>query len=157
MRASGEPPLSPEIPLKLPACEFVYEAVVELGQGFLRLGQGPLGERTIVPITGGRFEGPNIKGIVLGGGADRQLVRADGATLLDALYELRTDDGAVLTVNNRALITKRADGTPYAFSQLNITAPQGPHAWLNHLVFVGDLSFDPERPETVLIRVYSLS
>jgi len=143
--------------VNLPRTEFVYEAIVELGQGFFKLGMGPLGERTIVPITGGVFEGPRFKGIVLSGGADRQLVRADGATLLNALYELKTDDGAVVTVNNRALITKRADGSPYAFSQLDITAPEGPHDWLNHLVFVGDLEFDPAKPASVLIRVYSLA
>jgi hypothetical protein len=150
-------PLAPEIPIATPGTQFVYEALVELDMGFLRLGKGPLGERTLVPITGGRFEGPRIKGAVLSGGADRQLVRADGATLLDALYELRTEDGAVITVNNRALVTKRADGSAYAFSQLNIVAPEGPHVWLNHLVFVGDLHFDPTKPHVVLIRVYSLS
>jgi hypothetical protein len=139
-----------------PRTEFVYETVVELGQGFLKLGRGPLGERTIVPITGGRFAGPKLKGVVLSGGADRQLLRADGATLLDALYELETDDGAVVTVHNRALVTKRPDGSPYAYSQLNVTAPEGPHAWLNHLVLVGDLHFDPAHPQVVLIRVYSL-
>jgi hypothetical protein len=150
-------PLAPDIPIVTPRTEFVYEAIVELGQGFLKLGQGPLGERTLVPITGGRFEGPKIKGIVLSGGADRQLVRADGATLLDALYEIQTDDGAIITVNNRALVTKRPDGAAYAFSQLQIAAPAGPHEWLNHLVFVGDLHFDPAQPQSVLIRVYSLS
>ena len=150
-------PLRPDVHLRLPNTEFVYEALIELGQGFLKLGIGPLGERTIVPITGGRFQGPGIQGTVLSGGADRQLSRADGATLLNALYELKTEDGAVITVNNRALVTKRPDGGPYAFSQLQITAPEGRHAWLNHLVFVGDLHFDPARPDVVLIRVYSLT
>lgn len=154
---TSETALAADVPLRLPTTEFVYEALVELGQGFLKLGRGPLGERTIVPITGGRFHGPRLKGIVLNGGADRQLVRADGATLLNALYELQTDDGAIITVNNRALVTMRPDGAAYAFSQLDITAPEGPHAWLNHLVFVGDLHFDRAHPQAVLIRVYSLS
>lgn len=149
-------PLTPDIVICPPKTKFVYEARVELGQGFLRLGAGPLGERTIVPITGGRFAGPNVAGVVLSGGADRQLVRADGATLLDALYEMQTDDGAIITVRNRALVTKRPDGSAHAFSRLALTAPQRTHAWLNHLVFVGDLHFDPARPEAVLIRVYSL-
>lgn len=149
--------LAPDVPLRLPGVEFVYEALVELGQGFLKLGKGPLGERTIVPITGGRFQGPRIQGTVLCGGADRQLVRADGAILLNALYELQTDDGAIITVNNRALVTKRADGSPYAFSHLDVTAPEGPHAWINHLALVGDLHFDPEHPQVVLIRIYSLT
>ncbi len=153
--AGGAGPLS-GVPIDLPKVEFVYEAVVELDQGFLKLGMGPLGERTLVPITGGKFAGPKIAGTVLNGGADRQLVRADGALLLNALYEMKTDDGAILTVNNRALVTKRPDGSPYAFSQLDIVAPQGPHEWLNHLVFVGNFHFDPTKPKIVVIRVFSL-
>ncbi len=157
---TGQPvggPLAPDIPIVPPRTEFVYEALVELDQGVIKLGRGPLGERRMVPITGGRFEGPRIKGTVLSGGADRQLVRADGALMLNALYELKTDDGAIITVNNRVLIDKRPDGSRYAFSQIDITAPEGQHDWLNHLVFVGDLHADASRPKTVLIRVYSLA
>jgi hypothetical protein len=150
-------PLATDIPIDLPKTEFVYEALVELDQGFIKFGKGPLGERTIVPITGGKFEGPRVKGTVLNGGADRQLIRPDGATQLHALYEMETHDGAIITVANRVLATKRADGSPYAFSQLEITAPEGPYDWLNHLVFVGDLHFDPAHPKVVLIRVYSLT
>ena len=156
-RMPARGPLAPEIPIGLPRTEFVYEALVELDQGFLKLGHGPLGERTLVPITGGRFAGPRISGTVLNGGADRQLIRADGATLLNARYEMKTDDGAIISVNNRVLLTKRADGSPYCFSQLEITAPAGPHDWLNHLVLVGDLHFDEAHPKVVLIRVYSLN
>ena len=109
----------------------------------------------MVPIRGGVFAGPRIKGSVMPGGADRQLLRADGAHLLNALYELKTDDGAVITVNNRVLIDKRSDGSPYAFSQVELTAPEGPHDWLNHLVFVGTLHSLAPQPR-VLIRVFSL-
>jgi hypothetical protein len=147
-------PLS-EIPIVLPRTGFVYEAVFDL-EPVMMLGQGPLGERRIIPISGGVFAGPRIKGKVLPGGADRQLVRADGAHLLNALYELQTDDGAVVTVNNRVLIDKRPDGTRYAFSSIDITAPEGPHDWLNHLVFVGTLHSMAPQPK-VLIRVYNLT
>jgi hypothetical protein len=147
-------PLS-EIPIVLPTTEFIYEAVFDL-EPTLMLGQGPLGERRIVPIAGGVFAGPRIKGKVLSGGADRQLLRKDGAHMLNALYELQVDDGAVITVNNRVLIDKRPDGTPYAFSSIDITAPEGPHDWLNHLVFVGTLHSMAPKPK-VLIRVYSLT
>ena len=110
-----------------------------------------------MPITGGRFAGPQIKGVVLSGGADRQLVRADGATLLDALYEMQTDDGAVVTVSNRALINQTAGRLRLRLLSAHPHRALGPHAWLNHLVFVGDLHFDPAQPQSVLIRVYSLT
>ena len=151
---SGEPgPLS-QIALVAPGAEFVYEAIFELDPTRL-VGRGPHGERRIVPIRGGVFAGPKLKGIVLPGGADRQCLRDDGALTLDALYELQTDDGAVVTVRNRVLLDIGADGAPYRFSHVELTAPAGPHEWLNHRVFVGSLHpLDPE--PRVLIRVFSL-
>ena len=147
-------PLSP-LPILLPQTEFVYEAIFDLDPA-LHIGEGPMGERRLVPITGGVFAGPRIQGTVLPGGADRQLFRKDGARMLSALYELKTDDGAIITVNNRVLIDKRADGNRYAFSNIDIIAPEGPHDWLNHLVFVGTLDSMSPQPK-VLIRVFSLT
>jgi Protein of unknown function (DUF3237) len=156
-QAQAQVPAGPlsTIPMVLPKTEFVYEAIFDLDPT-LMLGQGPLGERRMVPITGGVFEGPRIKGKVLPGGADRQLVRKDGVRMLDALYELQTDDGAVLTIHNKVLIHPRPDGTSYTFSKIDITAPEGPHNWLNQLVFVGTLHSLRPKPQ-VLIRVYSLA
>jgi hypothetical protein len=152
MAAEGGP-LS-DLPITLPRVEFVYESIIDL-DATMDLGRGPLGQRRMVPITGGVFQGPRIKGKVLPGGADRQLVRADGVRILNALYELQTEDGAIITVNNRVMIEQRQDGSNYAFSHLDITAPEGPHGWLNHLIFVGTLQSMRPQPK-VLIRVYSL-
>ncbi|HUG77119.1 MAG TPA: DUF3237 domain-containing protein [Burkholderiales bacterium] len=65
------------------------------------LGETPLGRRRVVPITGGRFSGERLAGRVLAGGADWQLVRADGVADLDARYTLETGDGALIYVRNR--------------------------------------------------------
>lgn len=143
------------VPLVPPRTEFVYEAVVDIAP-LVPLGDSPLGERRMVPITGGSFQGPRIRGKVLPGGADRQLVRKDGVRQLDALYEMQAEDGAILTVRNRVLIDDPAGGPRYAFSTLEITAPEGPHAWLNRAVYVGTLnSLRPGR-EAVLVRVFKL-
>lgn len=64
------------------------------------LGEGPLGRRRIIPITGGSFRGERLAGRVLPGGADWQLVRADGVAELDARYTLETGDGALIYVRN---------------------------------------------------------
>ena len=69
----------------------------------LSVGVLPQGERRIIPITGGQFVGARLSGVVLPGGADWQQVRPDGVALLDARYTLRTDDGALIYVNNRGL------------------------------------------------------
>jgi len=135
-----------------PTLEPVYEATIDIAP-VQALGKGPLGERFMVPITGGEFHGQGLKGKVLAGGADRQLLRADGVKQLDALYELQTDDGAILTVRNQVLV-HGLNGGRYAFSTINIQAPAGPYAWLNQAVYVGSLtSLKPAR-EAVLVKVY---
>lgn len=146
-----------DIPLVPPRTEFVYEAVVEIAP-LVPLGDSPLGERRIVPITGGRFQGPRLGGIVLPGGADRQLVRKDGVRRLDALYEMKTDDGAILTVRNQVTIDPGRDGAPDTrFLTIDVTAPEGPHAWLNRLVLVGTLHSLRPAQAAVLVRAFRLA
>jgi hypothetical protein len=75
---------------------------VEVGLEPVRdLGETPLGRRRVIGITGGSFAGPRLTGRVLPGGADWQLIRADGVAYLDARYTLETVDGALIYVNNR--------------------------------------------------------
>ena len=64
------------------------------------LGDSPLGRRRIIPITGGSFRGEKLAGRVLPGGADWQVIRADGVAELDARYTLETDDRALIYVRN---------------------------------------------------------
>ena len=139
-----------------PRLELAFEAIVDIAP-LHDLGVGPLGVRRMVPITGGVFEGPRIRGMVLPGGADRQLIRADGARLLRATYELQADDGAVISVENRVLSEDRPGGGRYAFSHIDLTAPEGAHGWLNHAVFVGTLGTMRPQREAVRITVYALA
>jgi hypothetical protein len=149
------PPMAAAFPLVLPRTELAWEAHVEIAP-MMDLGESPLGRRRIVPITGGTFAGPRLRGTVLAGGADRQLVRKDGVTRLDALYEMRTDDGAVITVQNRVTIDRPPGQPPYLFSTVEAIAPEGPHAWLNRSVFVGTLHPLPSERRAVVVRVYRL-
>lgn len=138
-----------------PRPEFAYEAVVDIAPRE-DLGASALGERFIVPILGGSFEGPRLRGRVLPGGADRQWLRPDGIKELDALYEMQTDDGTVITVRNRVVIDDTVQPERYARSVLKLQAPAGPHEWLNRRVFVGTLQ--PLKPlrDAVRITVYAL-
>lgn len=61
------------------------------------LGRGPLGERRVVSILGGTFEGPRMRGEVLPG-ADWQLARADGVLDIDARYALKEQGGGIVRV-----------------------------------------------------------
>jgi hypothetical protein len=67
------------------------------------VGATPGHDRRIGEITGGRFEGPRMKGRVLSGGSDWQSLRRDGATTLDVRLVLQTDDDALIAMTYRGL------------------------------------------------------
>jgi len=52
----------------------------------------------VIEITGGHFEGPGLRGTVMTGGADWQIIRADGVIDLDARYALQEERGGVIRV-----------------------------------------------------------
>src|SRR5258705_4738937 len=69
-----------------------------------KVGAVPHGTRRIVPITGGDFEGPRLRGTVLpGGSADWLLLRSDGVLELDLRVTLRTDEGAFILMTSFGL------------------------------------------------------
>ncbi len=139
-----------------PLCEFVYEAIVDIAD-VQNLGQSLQGQRFIVNILGGEFSGPRMKGRVLPGGADRQLLRPDGVKELDALYEMQADDGTVITVHNQVVVDMPTPEQRYARSVVKFRAPAGPYEWLNRRVFVGTLeSLKPEK-NAVKITVFQLN
>jgi hypothetical protein len=82
-----------------PNLEFAFEVRVEVAEPTV-IGELPTGLRRIIDIVGGTFEGPAIKGVLLPGGADWQLIQEDGFTVVDARYTLRSDDGHLIYVSN---------------------------------------------------------
>jgi hypothetical protein len=72
----------------VPALEFIFSAHVTVDPA-LDLGDVGKGGRRIVPIKGGDFSGPQMRGQVLPGGADWQVLRSDGTAELEARYTLR--------------------------------------------------------------------
>jgi len=114
------------------------------------VGETPQGRRRIIDITGGSFRGERLSGRVLDGGADWQLVRADGVTDLDARYTLETADGALIYVRNHgyrhgpADVLKRLSAGEEVDPSLYYmrTTPlfetgDARYAWLNRLICVG--------------------
>ena len=140
--------------------EFMWDAKVKIA-GMINVGESKRGVRRVIPITGGTFSGPKIKGEVLPGGEDWQLVRPDGDTELYARYLLKTDDGHVIQVINNALIHTDAQTKAfYCKSVLDLEAPQdSPYDDLNHAVFIGTLNMPALKPGEepyVIIGVYKL-
>jgi hypothetical protein len=138
-----------------PRLEFAFEEIVTLGQP-IALGETPLGKRQIIPITGGSFEGPGIKGTIIGGGWDWQLTRADGCTVVEADYMIRTDDGVVINVINIGALCPPREGDPGAArTQPRFEAPIGKYDWLNRAAFIGTLEIAGEAAgPAVKIRFY---
>jgi len=115
-----------------PELEFVLELHVDIGQA-ATVGPTGHGQRNIVPITGGSFSGPLIKGEILAGGADYQLIdNTNNRSKLEAIYCLRTDDGETVYVRNVGIATKN-----YFFTSPRFEAStNGRYAWLNDGIYV---------------------
>lgn len=140
--------------------EFMWEAKVKIAN-MINVGESKRGVVRVIPITGGTFAGPKIKGEVLPGGEDSQLVRPDGDTELNARYLLKTDDGYVIQVTNKALIhTDSKTNAFYCKSVLDLEAPtNSPYDYLNHAIFIGTLKMPELKPGEepyVVIGVYKL-
>ena len=128
-------------PKDTPQLEFALQLKVTLGETYT-CGETQHGRRTVIPITGGTFEGPAIKGTILNGGADYQLANtALNRTELEAIYSIKTDDGVYIHVRNRGIIHsgKDANGNPsfYFKAAPQFEAPvDSKYAWLNNSLFV---------------------
>lgn len=149
-----------------PALEFALELRAQLGPP-LEVGTVPGGRRRIVQVLGGTFEGSGLKGRILPGGGDWQMVRADGLAELDTRYTLETDDGKVIYIQNAGIrhaspeVTARLmKGEPVDPSQVYFrTVPKfetsAPElAWLMRSIFVGT---GERYPSDVLMRFWKLA
>ena len=85
-----------------PRLEFIFAADVTVDLP-LDVGNVGKGTRRFVPIAGGEVSGPKLRGEVLRGGGDWQVIRDDGVAELEARYTLRTDNGALIFVRNYGL------------------------------------------------------
>jgi len=65
----------------------------------INVGKTPGVDRRIGVVTGGRFEGERLRGTLLPGGSDWQVVRpGDGAWLLNVRMVLKTDDEHIVAM-----------------------------------------------------------
>jgi len=134
-----------------PNLEFMARFEVELDAPVLEIGEVEgSGNRRIIPITGGKFEGPKLKGRILNNGADWQLVQADGLARLDTRYALRTDDGALIYIQTRGfrhgpadVLAEVAKGNPvdpgkyYFRVYIQFETGDFRYEWLNRAMAVG--------------------
>lgn len=134
-----------------PRLEFLYRLyadcaapieVGDCGNGFLK----------IIPIIGGRFQGPRLRGEVLPLGADWNTAfpRNEACRNIDTRYALKTDDGALISLSTRGwsrqtaevaaerAARKPVDPSRYYFKQhLFFETADERYSWLNGLVSFG--------------------
>jgi hypothetical protein len=130
------------------------------------LGATPHGIRQIIYIKGGKFEGPKIKGVVLPGGGDWFVRRADHVVEVDVRCVLRTDDNHLIycglkginemtaEVAVKAITGQSIDSWNYYFRVTTvIETGSKKYDWLNRIVAVGvgDLT-----PAGVEYKIYTV-
>jgi hypothetical protein len=143
--------------------EPLMEYHADLAPG-VAVGPGPYGQRLIVDVTGGHFEGPRLRGRLLPSGGDWLLIRADGMGLLDVRATFETEDGAfvylsyhgILEWNERVQAALAAGGsTEYGdvhfMTQPRFETGDPRYAWLNSVVALAEGRL---RPNAVEYRVY---
>ena len=133
-----------------PVLSHVCDLEVDLDP-IMEMGPGRSGQRRIVPIVGGRVDGPRLNGRILNLGADWQTVFHDGMAELDTRYAIETGDGAVIEIRNYGLrhgppevIAAIARGdevdpaTYYMRTQARLETGDARYAWVNRTLFVGN-------------------
>ena len=161
MLGGQDPPRTAD--MKPPALTHAFTLRVQVGAP-MELGDVPRGRRRIIPILGGTFAGPAIRGTVLAGGADWQIVRADGLAELDTRYTLRTDSGRLIYIQNAGIrhappdVTKKllageaVDPSLVYFRtvpQFETSAPE--LQWLTRSIFV---AVGERHPTEVVVHVW---
>jgi hypothetical protein len=149
-----------------PTLQLLYTSSVEVGQPMV-VGSAAYGERRIIPIRGGIFEGPRLSGEVLPGGADWQVIRTDGIAELEARYTLQTDDGALIYVLNRGIRSgskevmgrlargEKVHPNEYYFRTRPIfETGAAKYLWLHRIVTVAT---GERLPDKVIITVYEVT
>ena len=137
-----------------PGTELIMEVYVTISAA-VTVGPSEHGIRRYIPITGGRFAGAGVRGEVLAGGADWQLGRADNIVEVNAIFSIRSDDGAVIEVENQGIIAPANGGIGYARTSPRFHAPQGKYEWLNKTLFVGTIAPAAESG-AVIIRIFKV-
>ncbi len=123
----------------------------------LTVGDTLRGRLSIIPITGGHFEGPGIRGIVCLGGADWNTRLNDTHSHVFAKYWLKTDDGVVISVENEGVIDNSLWGTQIIKTNPRFLVDRGgKYSFLESGVFVGELVGSDE-PGAVDITIYKMA
>ncbi|MEJ8575062.1 DUF3237 domain-containing protein [Microbaculum marinum] len=115
----------------------------------LEFGATPAGTRRVINILGGTVTGPRLNGRILPGGADWQVIRADGVADISARYTIQTESGALILVSSDgvrhgppeviARLSRGEDVDPalyYFRTAMRFETGGADVAWLNRVIAV---------------------
>jgi hypothetical protein len=129
--------------------EFLMDLILETAPAVT------VGNRTIVNVTGGTFEGPKLRGTVLPPGADWPLKVSDTLRVLDVRTLLVTDDNQQIYTTYRGVIytPPAGQGERYWRTVPAFETAATRYDWLNHVVAVG-VGFPV--PQRVAYRIFQI-
>ena len=109
--------------------EFLMELLLDVDP------QLDAGHTSIAPVTGGSFSGGRLRGTVHNGGAD-WITQVSGHSSLDVRITLETEDGAIIYMTYKGVVSRGDSGLYWRVTPVFNTASEE-YDWLNHKVFVG--------------------
>ena len=132
----------------------------------IAIGETLIGTRRIIPITGGEVTGHRLRGRILAGGADFQVLRPDHIAELHARYVIESEDGARIYVENTGLrhgpaeaMERLARGEPvdpqliYFRSVPRFESGDSNWRWLMKHIFVAEGRRYPDRVELAVYQI----
>ena len=125
-----------------------------------------LGARMTFITTGGRVDGPRLRGEILPGGGDWLQVGSDAVGRVDVRATLRTEDGCLIHYEARGVIKIPSDGLArlaagdvlpfaetYARTTPSFETSDERYAWLSGAVC---LAFNVLSPDHIDYRIYKI-
>jgi hypothetical protein len=134
-----------------PRLELMARFTVDLAPPIWEMGKtSDLGKRRIIPITGGRVEGPLFNGRILNNGADWQIVTDDGLTIIDTRFLVEADGGSLVYLQTKGyrygpaeVMAEVAKGNPVDPNQyffrvyMTFETSSERYGWLNRAMAIG--------------------
>jgi hypothetical protein len=149
--AGGQTPAAPPAapPPDALKSEFLMDLILETGGP----GGGAVGARQIVPVIGGTFEGPKLRGKVLTPGADWLVRISDTVRVLDVRTLLLTDDDQRIYLTYRGVLFTPPGQPRYQRVGMMFETGSEKYAWLHQIVAVGVGYTIPQRVPYRVFRI----
>ena len=131
--------------------ELLFDLVIERGPA--NSVGSPGGNRVVVPVLGGTFEGPRLKGTLVGPSGDWIVARPDGSSVLDLRIVLQTEDAQKIYMTSRGIAYTPPGGPLWARILPAFETGAEKYLWLNTVVAVG---VNRTMPGKVAYRIYRI-